>query len=330
MVTSRKRLAAAMLASCSIAVAASACSTDSEMKRSDGSVCENTYTIGFSHPVSEAAFVSGLKKSIDNAAAQEGCVEVLYDRTTANNLETQRSTIESWVTQSVDAIVVLPVDEAALEGLRTQAQANGIKWITYGSKLENADGSAGFDNVASGQLVANWIGESVVPNVPAGRVTAMVTAVSALPVFKGRWELPIAALQRVGIPIVSQQDCSDQACGLEITEATLREHPDLRVVVGLNDDAALGAQRAFINAGVDLSTVYIAGQDGSPEGLDAVKNGGAYKLSAAIQVKDLAQSIVQNSINAVQGSGPTDSETPVVAATLDDPGTLNSLIAQFQ
>lgn len=109
----------------------------------------------------------------------------------------------------------------------------------------------------------------------------------------------------------------------------MRAHPDLRVVIGINDDAAIGALRAFENAGIDLSGVYIAGQDGTVEGLQAVKDGGAYRASAAILLDELAASIIDNSLNAITGEGDTDYETPVELGSLADPTNLDALIAQY-
>ena len=58
--------------------------------------------------------------------------------------------IENNTASKIDAIVVSPVDPSALEGLRTQAQEKGTKWISYALPWEGADGMAGIDSDASG------------------------------------------------------------------------------------------------------------------------------------------------------------------------------------
>lgn len=85
-----------------------------------GKSCDRTYTIGFSHPVGESQFAIALKKKVQAIGVKNGCVKVLLDNTQQSNLESQRATLtlESWVTRRVDAIVVLPVEATALEGLR--------------------------------------------------------------------------------------------------------------------------------------------------------------------------------------------------------------------
>lgn len=309
------------------ALALTACGSDDSDSGASAD-CEENYTIGFSHPSGQAAFVKALKSTVERLGDEQGCVEVLLDNTQGESLENQRATLESWVAQQIDAIVVLPVDDASAESLKTQAQEQGTKWLTYAGPTEGSDGSVGFDNDASGTMLAEdaiaWAEEAH----PDGGITAAVTK-SPLVGFSGRFEIPNEMLPEAGIEVVSYQECLDQACGLQIAEATLLEHPDLRVFIGLNDDAALGALRAFTNAGIDPDEAYIAGQDGNIEGLEAVQEGAPYRASAAILLEDLAQSIIDTSIASITGEGETDSESAVELATLEDPERLDELIAQF-
>jgi ABC-type sugar transport system substrate-binding protein len=290
--------------------------------------CAKTYTIGFSHPVGESEFAAALRKKVVKYAAENGCVTALIDNTQQSNLESQRATLESWVVRKVDAIVVLPVDAPALKGLMRKAQKQGTKWMTYAIEVDGSDGSVGFDNVRSGDLVAKDALGWLKRKHPNGGVTAAVTTLTPLVGFAGRWNEPLEQFATAGLKVVSEQDCADQACGLQIAEDALRQHPDLRVFIGINDDAAIGALRAFTNAKIDPDEVYIAGQDGTREGLQAVKQGGAYKASVAILLDDLAKSIVNNSLAAITGSGKK-SETDVELGVASHPERLDALIAQY-
>jgi ABC-type sugar transport system substrate-binding protein len=288
------------------------------------------YTIGFSHPFGESHFASTLKKKVKRFGDESGCITVLLDNTTSANLESQRATLESWVTQKVDAIVVLPVDIKALSGLQKKAQGAGIKWLTYANPIKTADGSVGFDNVQSGDLVAKDALAWVKKNYPNGDVTAAVTTLTPLSGFSGRWDQPLEQFDKAGLKVVSKQDCATQSCGLQIAEDALRQHPDMKVFIGINDDAAIGALRAYMNAKIDLNGVYIAGQDGTLEGLEAVKKGGAYRASAAILLDELAKSILDNSLAAITGKGQADYVTPVVLGSMEDPKLLDKLITEYK
>jgi ABC-type sugar transport system substrate-binding protein len=324
------RQLAGLVAVLSVAAASFAASSWVSAEDTANKCAGKKYTIGFSHPFGESHFASTLKKKVKRFGDESGCITVLLDNTTSANLESQRATLESWVTQKVDAIVVLPVDLNALGGLQKKAQAGGIKWLTYAQPTKTADGSVGFDNVQSGDLVAKDALAWVKKHYPNGDVTAAVTTLTPLAGFAGRWDQPLQQFEKAGLKVVSKQDCATQSCGLQIAEDALRQHPNMKVFIGINDDAAIGALRAYMNAKVDLSGVYIAGQDGTLEGLEAVKKGGSYRASAAILLDELAKSILDNSLAAITGKGQADYVTPVVLGSLEDPKLLDRLITEYK
>ena len=302
---------------------------DSEGGTSAGGDCETTYTIGFSHPSGDVAAVKAVKAGAEAQAEANGCVELLLDNTVGNNLETQRAAVESWVNQKIDAIVVWPVDDAAMEGLREQAQANGTKWLTYAAPNPEEDGGVGFDNTTSGEemtaLLKSWVEE----NYPDGGITAAVTTATALPAVQPRVLPVIDYLNEAGIEIVSQQDCITPDCGLQIAEDMLRAHDDLKIFIGLNDDAGTGALRAYQNAGIDMSGVFIAGFDGTEEALVSLRDKTGYTASGAIPLMELGASIIDNSIAAITGEGDPTNLTPMVVVTADDTDQLDELLAAF-
>ena len=291
--------------------------------------CEETYTIGFSHPAGDVAAVKAMKSFAEERAAENGCVELLLDNTVGNNLETQRAALESWVNQGVDAIVVWPVDVEAAEGIREQAQAQGIKWLTYAAPNPEEDGGVGFDNVQAGkdmtELLKTWLDE----HYPDGGITAAVTTATALPAVQPRVLPVIDLLESEGIEIVSQQDCITPDCGLQIAEDMLRAHDDLKIFVGLNDDAGVGALRAYQNAGVDMGGVFLVGFDGNEEALVSLRDKTGYTASSAIVIKDLGYSVIDNSIAAITGEGDATNLTPMAIVTPDDTAELEELLSVF-
>lgn len=302
---------------------------ESEGGASAGADCEQTYTIGFSHPAGDVAAIKTVKAGVEAEAEANGCVELLLDNTVANNLETQRAAIESWVNQGIDAIVVWPVDKAAFEGLREQAQAQGTKWLTYADPNPLEDGGVGFDNVTSGkemtELLKGWVEE----NYPDKNITAGVTTITALPAVQPRVEPIIEYLNSEGIEIVSQQDCITPECGMQIAEDVLRANDDLKIFIGVNDDAGVGILRAYQNAGIDLDGVFIAGFDGNEEALVSLRDKTGYTASGAIPLMELGASVITNSIAAITGEGDPTNLTPMIIVTPEDTEELDELLAAF-
>ena len=305
--------------------------TMEEVRAAADTACEGgkTYKIAYSHSVSEAAIVKQVRRFADERAAELGCVEVLHDNTQANNLEQQLNAVQGWITLGVNAIVVTPIDPQALAPLQKQAQDAGIKWLTYLGEMDNSDGFVGFNHSQSGQLVADaavaWAKANNVENPEA-----LVTTLTGLPLLSPRWTEVERIFKENGITIVSMQDSADEASGLKVAETVITQNPGLDIIIGLNDNSAVGAYRAVKVAGMDETKMFIAGQDGDPSGLAAVNEGGAYRGSAAIQINTLGANIVNQALNAINGNGPTSAYTPTVWASKDDQALLDQLLANYQ
>ena len=316
--------AISLLASCS-----SGGSGGSESEGSGGD-CEQRYTIAFSHPAGDVSFVKALKNVVEQKAEENGCVDLLLDNTVQNNLDTQRAAVETWINQKVDAIVVWPVDGEAFESLREQAQAQGTKWLTYAAPNPEEDGGTGFDNETAGKEMTEMLKAWVEENYPDKNITATVTTATALPAVQPRVLPVIDYLNEAGIEIVSQQDCITPDCGMQITEDVLRQHENLRIFVGLNDDAALGAQRALLNAGMDMDGFFLAGFDGPAEALQSLLDETGYTVTAAIDTEKLAASIIDNAIAAITGEGDASLMTQMVLLTPEDREQLEQLLSVLE
>ncbi len=285
------------------------------------------YQIAFSHPVSEAPVVTAVRR-FSAARAKELGVTVLNDNTKSGQLEHQVATIETWITEGVDAICVFPLSPSSLVGLQQRAQQKGIIWTTYALPMAGQDGALAWDNKLCGQLVGEHCAKWIAANKPDSE--ALVLTLRALPGVSGRTDEPIRIIN--GLPkakVVATQDAADPAKGLQVTEDVLQSHPNLNVVIGINDDGALGALRAFTNAGKDPSKVYIAGEDGNLEALVKIKERGAYKASAALSIADVGRGVIDLNFGLLTGTGGNFVNIPAALASLDDEPALDALIAQW-
>ncbi|MGJ0205178.1 sugar ABC transporter substrate-binding protein [Leucobacter sp. gxy201] len=324
-----KKTAGAVLLAGALALTGCAGGGDGGDSAASNEGCEQVITVGFSHPSGDDAYVVALKGAVERYAAQEECVELLLDNTQLNNLEDQRATIENWVTQKVDAIVMTPVDAAALEDLREAAQAQGTKWISYAEQLDGTDGSAGFDSDSSGRDAGAYAVEWLERNeLKPGEVTVGLTT-SPLDAFDGRNIFAKEVLEEAGYEVVSYQECNNTECGLQIAQDALRENPDLRVFIGVSDDAGVGAIRAFEESNVDIEEVLIMGHNGSLEALEAIKSGGPFRATLALPLDELAESILVSAVNSVKGEGETHLATPAEVVSQDDQTEVDRLIAMF-
>jgi ribose transport system substrate-binding protein len=291
-------------------------------------------TLGFSHPFAEVPIVT----LVDNLVTAKGKAigwNVLLDQTRSGNLQSQTSTVDTWITQHVTAINLLPADPTALETTAQRAIDAGIIWTTYAVKMKQGAGGVLFPPELSGQVT----GQAVVDYINKNDPNAKVLILTQLPGESSqapRVEIPKQMIQsQTHATIVAEQPAIDQPTGLRVTADVLQAHPDVSVVVALNDDGAMGAAAAFKQAGKDVNKSWIIGQDGSLPALQAIKQGGFLKASAALDIGKLTTDVIDITKKAIDSHWkPGDPQNYVSLAptlvTQDDTATLDRLLASYQ
>jgi ribose transport system substrate-binding protein len=283
--------------------------------------------IAFSHPFSTAPVAIAVMQFAKERAKSLG-FELLTDNAN-NKVEVQVTDLDNWITQGVNAICVLPVEPQSVLGLEKRAKAAGIKWTTYAVTMKDTDGQVLFPHEISGKV----IGDAAVAWINAQKTAPkiLVLTSSTTPVSLARTEIPINLVNTTTKgQIVAKQDAVDQASGLSVTETVLQAHPDLRCVIGFNDDGALGALKAFQNARIPLDESWIGGQDGSIEALQAIKAGTHFKACAALPLKDIGWAVAD--INAALIKGTQKHAEVSIAPVLASPAemaTVDKLIAAY-
>ena len=73
-----------------------------------------------------------------------------------------------------------------------------------------------------------------------------------LPSIAPRWTEAerIFAANAITIVATINQDAADATAGLKAAEAVLKQYPNLNIIIGINDDSAVGALRAVDSAGI--------------------------------------------------------------------------------
>ena len=284
--------------------------------------------IAFSHAFSELLVVKSVRAYADRRVRELAGLELIHGTTENGDLAHQLAEVSCWIDQGVDVIVAMPIDAEALQPLLERAQTKGIRFLSYAFPLQGSDGEAGFDAVLSGRqcgvAAAAFIGE----HFPGGGAKAMVGALAAAPLFAPRWLEPISAIEAAGGEIVAMGEGATVELGRRQVGAALQEHPDLTIVIGVNDEFAVGAPQAFEAADKDPALSFICGQDGAPEGLRQIARGLHYKGSAAILFDQLGAAIVDQSLKAMEGQ-PASISVPSEYVSLANPARLAELLTAF-
>jgi ribose transport system substrate-binding protein len=279
--------------------------------------------------------VQVVRKGVSKLAQEEGW-EVLIDPTQGGDLQDQLGVLDTWITQGVTAINAYPGQPSAYEAIAQRAVDEGIIWTTYINKMDIGAGGVGLppelSGEATGQATVDWIKE----NDPDAEVLILTASQQAE--LKDRVEIPKKMiLEQTDAKIVAEQDAIDQATGLRVTEDVLQAHPNVSVVVGFNDDGALGAAEALRKAGkLSADQVWVIGQDGALDALEAVRKPGSYySATAAVDGPDFYSKIVGVVKRAIdKGWKPGDPqewvELPPILITSENPEEADRLLAAYE
>ncbi len=266
------------------------------------------------------------------SAAQEEADAAGYELLTTEDegsLDKQVANLNTLITRGVGAVVSFPIETSALDSVRQQAQGAGAKWITYGGNMEGEDGSLDLANTASGELAAQALGDWLdAQGITSG--TVLVLGNDTVELGRQRTDGMRAGLKKYapGLKVVEELALGSDE-GAAVTQAKLVADPTIDYVIAVNDDTAVGAAIAFQEAGKDVASTFIAGNDGAPNVLKDIKDGNGYvKATIALNLSDIGRALVKVSIAAIEGTGETTYVTNPVLATKDSP-ELDELIAQF-
>ena len=248
------------------------------------------------------------------------------------DLNKQVNTIKTWMEQKVPVIVCVALQPAVFESIAKQARSAGIKWITYGSKLENQDATVGYAQYDDGHTLGAYAGTWVTKTLGGNAKVAI------LGYEKGAWGQQRGKGIKDGllstapnVQIVAEQDAVSPTEGLNTTRTILQAHPDVNVILGVEDPATEGAYKAWIASGKDKSDpkAFIGGMDGTVQALKLLREGGTvYRGSMAIPLRAVGDAIVVTGDKLVHGIVTGDVIVPLELVTEKSPKAADYLKEQ--
>jgi ABC-type sugar transport system substrate-binding protein len=175
--------------------------------------------------------------------------------------QTQVDMIEQMTQRGVDAILISPVDPQVIKAACEEAMAEGIHVLIQGQERATVPWSTanfGYDEKQMGTLTGEIAAAGVKEKYPnAKKIKLAVLGDPGWASSDVRMGGAKEAFMK-GLPGVDVEIVVDYVMGATIETATnviesaLQQHPDLRAVVGINDDAAIGSVGAMQQQGIDV------------------------------------------------------------------------------
>jgi ribose transport system substrate-binding protein len=270
--------------------------------------------IGLSVSTLNNPYFVQLRQGAEAEAKKEGVKITTTDA--QNDASQQVNQVQNFISQSMKAIIINPVDSAAAAPAVKAADRGKIPVIAADRGVTGATvaQTVASDNVTGGKLAAQQLGKALGGK---GKVVVLqgTPGTSAANDRQKGFTEGITAFP--GIQVVAQQPADfDRTQGLNVMTNLLQAHSDLGGVFAANDEMALGAIKALgAKAG---RQVKVVGFDGTPDGLKAVQTG-AISADVAQQPVLLGRLAVQAAVQAAKsGKIQQNVAVPVKVATKEN------------
>ncbi|WP_213939444.1 sugar ABC transporter substrate-binding protein [Pseudomonas sp. dw_612] len=232
--------------------------------------------IGVSMSQFDDTWLTYLRESMDKKAKSYPDGVQLQFEDARSDVVKQLSQVENFISQKVDAIVVNPVDTAATRKITDAAVKAGIPLVYVNRRPDDLKLPKGVVTVASNDLEAGEMQMQYLADKMGGKGDIVILLGdlannSTTNRTKGVKEV-LAKYPNIKIE-QEQTGTWLRDKGMTLVNDWLTQGRKFDAVVANNDEMAIGAAMALSQAGVDKSTVLIAGVDGTPDGLNAIKKG---------------------------------------------------------
>ncbi len=188
-------------------------------------------------------------------------------------LSKQLAIVEDMITRKVSAIAIAPVDSAGIAPAVNKALAAGIPVVAVDTGITGATITSyvATDNIKAATVQGDWAADQVAD----GDTVIYVTGDLSQSTGRERKDGFLAGLnaKRKNMKVVEVPTTWDQTMAQNGVEAALKANAGAKVIACAWDGGALGAKAAMLSAGKKAGDIKIAGFDGSPGGLDMMKEG---------------------------------------------------------
>ena len=233
----------------------------------EGAKEKDGFTIGVAMKTLNDQFPAAILDAMKKKADELGVKLVTTDGQA--DVSKQLQQVEDLIAQQVDLIILNPQDASALGAAVEAAKNAGIPVVEVNTKTDNSDyvSFVGSDDVDAGEIQANFIKEKIGEE---GKVAVMYGVMGQSPQIN-REKGVLNILEGTKIKILASQTAEWQRDkALSLAENWILQFPDMKAIMCQNDDMALGAMEAVMNA-KKQDQILVVGVDAIEGALESVK-----------------------------------------------------------
>jgi ribose transport system substrate-binding protein len=221
------------------------------------------------------------------------------------DLSTELNELNTWIPENIAAITAYPLDLKSFGPIVKKAHQHNEVFVAYGSPVPGADGSTLFNEPQAAVLIAQaasaWVHSKL-----GGKANVALLTQNELQTNKARIDATMAHLKQLapGVKVVAQAEAAAAPNALTATQSLLSAHPEINMMICINDQDLIGVGQALKQARRSPSSVWAGGFDGSKTAMEAILAGSVVGATAALPLKQLGATTV--SVPAAILAGKTD------------------------
>ncbi len=255
---------------------------------------DNEYFVTIANGVEEYAESLGMSVEITNGN---------------QDVATQISQIENFIQKEMDVIIISPVSDTGLEDAVKKATDAGITVIAANQDFEGSQAFVTIPEYDLGKALGDACGQYITETFGDESVDVLVLDYpdieSIVPRGDGMRDGVMEYAPNANI--VQSISANTVEKGTAAMETAIQKFPNIQVVIGCNDAAALGAYSVVEaqHLADDNEKFYIGGMDGTDQALELIKEGTAYKATIDINAAGTGKILIDTALQ-VRESGPIE------------------------
>ncbi len=200
----------------------------------------------------------------------------IIDSDSRNSASTQLKNVQDLITAGVDAIIISPTDSASCPPVLELAAQAKVPVVICDIGTDSGDYVSFVisDNYGGAKAAGEYIAQQLEANGWKGGDVAMINISLTRQNGKDRLAGMKDAVEKAGSKVVAVLEAKNytRAEAMKYAQDLLVAHPNLRGIFTAYDEGTLGAMVAIENVG-RTNDMVLAGFDGSPESIGAMKDG---------------------------------------------------------
>lgn len=259
----RRRLVGAVATASAAAIALAGCSTSGD---DDGEGGGDTLSIGVSEINLSLPFFVQMQEASE-AIAEDYGVDVQW-QSADGAIETQISTIENFIAQERDVILIDPINADALVDVINRATDAGIDVVTMGNQV---GGDENHNTLYPDH--DNWVQQARVLGTELGGEGTVLLLIGTVGNYvsdtrQAAFEDTMAE-EFPNIEVITQPTDFDSTEAGNVTQTVLTNNPDLAGIASISDGLTLPAITVVEQAGLDIPFVSNDGDENTYEYIDS-------------------------------------------------------------